>query len=458
MKSTKYFLFMIVVVAMVLSACGTAATPAATQAPAAQPAATQPAAQGTTSAAPVQLVFWSMWNQTEPQALVLQGMMDAYTAAHPNVTFSTVWNGRENQTKLRTALSAGTQVDFMDQDTDQVAGGMMSEGLGLPLDSMLTQNAPDTNAPITASFSPGVLDQYKSTDGHIYLWPYINNPVMFWYNKDIFTKAGIQQPPQTWADFLTACSQIKATGVAPIVTESNISDFNDYYLTYIVERLKGPGFLLKTVEDKTGAMWTDPVYATAIQMIQDLSTKGCISAASQGNMWPAGEQTLATNKSAMELIGGWAPTELSKTAGPDFNWGGLPFPGIAGGSGNVNDIQLWTEAMMILKSSAHPQEVFDFFKFIMTKANQEKMANEALVGVTNKNVTWIKALADGQSASNNAKTVIMAVDGAGAYHPQFVQNVLNLNLVPAFFGKMTPADFSTKMAAAAATYWQNNTK
>jgi ABC-type glycerol-3-phosphate transport system substrate-binding protein len=449
-KNVSRILSVIALLTIVLAACAPAATPtlppvaSATQAP----AATQP----------VQLVFWSMWNQTEPQAIVLQGLMDAFSAAHPNITFSVVWNGRENQTKLRTALSAGTKVDFMDQDTDQVAGGMMSEGLGYPLDSMLTQNALDTNEPITDSFSPGVLEQYKSPDGHIYLWPYINNPVMFWYNKDVFTKAGIQQPPQTWDDFLADCEKIKATGVVPIASESNVSEFNSYYFTYLIERQKGPGFLLKTVEDKTGAMWKDPVYAKSIQMIQDLWTKGYIAPASKGYLWPAGEQTLATGQSAMELIGGWVPTELSNTAGPDFNWGALPFPTIDSGSGNINDILLWTESMMILKSSAHPQEVFDFFKFIMTKTNQERMANEAEVGVTNKNVTWIKALADGQAASNNAKTVIMSSDGAEAYHPQFIQNVLSLYFDKAFFGKITPAEFSNQMAAAAATYWQNNTK
>ena len=71
-----------------------------------------------TAAHAVELTFWSMWNEPEPQAAALKTIMDAYTKANPDTTFKVVWNGRGNQTKLRAALQAGTPVDFMDQDAD----------------------------------------------------------------------------------------------------------------------------------------------------------------------------------------------------------------------------------------------------------------------------------------------------------------------------------------------------
>ena len=440
MRTTKMLLFVIVMVAMVLSACGGAAP-------------TEAAKPGDTtgdvaSDEPVKLVFWSMWNETESQAMVLQQIMDGFTALHPNITFEVVWNGRENQTKLRTALSAGTVVDFMDQDSDQLAGGMMSEGLGLALDDYLDDD-------FRAVFSPGVLDQYKGFDGHVYLMPIMSSPVMFWYNKDIFTEAGVTQPPATWDEFLTTCDAISAAGYAPIVTESNISEYDNYWFMYMVERQKGPDFLLETIEDKTGEMWKDPVYATTISMIQNLWTRGCIQDEVKGYLWPAGQNMLATDQAGMELCGAWLPNELKSAARPDFNWGGFPFPSIAGGSGDRGDINIWTGSMMILKSSAHPDEVFEFFKYVMTTENQTTLSTEAIQGVPNINVEWPAAIADGATAANEANTVILSAGGGLAYHPEFVKIVMNPNLNAGFFGTMTPDEFSTNMAADAAAYWAN---
>ena len=65
---------------------------------------------------PVTLVYWSMWNETEGQARVLQAAIASFEAANPNVTIDAVWNGRQNQTLVRTAISGGNQVIDLMQD------------------------------------------------------------------------------------------------------------------------------------------------------------------------------------------------------------------------------------------------------------------------------------------------------------------------------------------------------
>jgi len=163
MNTKKIFVFTLVLITMLLSAaCGGAAP---TTAP--QPEATQPPAP---AGEPVTLVFWSMWNEPEPQAKVIAGWIKDFEAQNPNIKFEVVWNGRENQTKARTALASGTVIDLVDQDTDQIAGGMISEGLAYPLDEFLTQTALDENVPIKDVFTPGVLDTFM-IEGKHYHWP-----------------------------------------------------------------------------------------------------------------------------------------------------------------------------------------------------------------------------------------------------------------------------------------------
>jgi ABC-type glycerol-3-phosphate transport system substrate-binding protein len=409
---------------------------------------------GAGGGAKVNLVFWSMWNKTEPSAIALTEIIQKFEAANPNINITAVWNGRENQTKVRTALGANTQIDFVDQDASQIAGGLMQEGLLLPLDDMLKTTALDENVPFSDVFNPGTLDLYVK-DGVHYLMPYDDSPVMFWYNKDAFTKAGIAAPPATWDEFLTDLQKIKDAGYVPLAIESDGGDYNIFYFQYLVERIKGKGFLFSAIEDKTGEKWKDLAFTQALTMIKELWDKGYIPPESLGYMWPAAQQTLATGKSAMELCGGWLPNELAPMAGPNFNWGGFNFPAVAGGAGKVTDLQQWLLAFGVLKGSAHPQESMAFLKFVMTKDSQTRLT-QALQGAVRKGVTWPAAMADGAAASTAATVVLDQADGGMALQAEFTKNVLYADVLPVFLGQATIADFPAKISADAKNYWASH--
>jgi raffinose/stachyose/melibiose transport system substrate-binding protein len=329
----------------------------------------------------------------------------------------------------------------------------MQEGLLLPLDDMLNTNALDEAVPFKDVFNPGTLDLYVVNGVH-YLMPYDDSPVMFWYNKDIFTEAGIAAPPTTWDEFLVDLQKIKDAGYVPLAIEADGGDYNMFYFQYLVARMKGKGFLYSAIEDKTGEMWKDPVFTEALTMMQDLWDMGFIPPESLGYQWPAAQQTLATGVSAMELCGGWLPNELSDMAGPDFNWGGFNFPAVEGGVGNVNDLQQWLLAFGVLKDSAHPAEAQEFLKFVMTTESQTRMT-EALQGAVRKGVVWPAAMADGAVASENATVVLDHADGGTANYPEFTNNVLFFHVLNVFLGQETIADFPATMSAAAKTYWDN---
>ena len=85
MKTARLFVYALLLGAMLVSACSGGA---ATQAPAA--GGNQPAASGEK----VNLVYWSMWNKTEPSAIALTDIIQKFQAKYPNVTVTAVWNGR----------------------------------------------------------------------------------------------------------------------------------------------------------------------------------------------------------------------------------------------------------------------------------------------------------------------------------------------------------------------------
>jgi len=403
---------------------------------------------------PVELVYWSMWNETEGQALAIQKWIDAFEAEHPNITINAVWNGRQNQTLVRTALSGGTVIDIVDQDADQIAGGLMQEGFGLRLNDYLEMPALDEDVPLKDVFLPGTLDLF-ALDGDIYLLPYIYNTVQFWYDKRVFREVGIEVP-LTWEEFLANNDKLREAGYAPIAAEGNEPFYSTFYLANMVARIKGPGFLLQTAEDPTGEMWRDPVYLETSQMLRLLWDRGDIPAVTVGYVWPQGQNTLAFGEAAQSLVGSWLPIELANMVDPGFEWGGFNFPAVEGGEGSVNDTQALLLSFMIIKDTQHPDEAAEFLRFIMTKENQQLMADESLVGVTRQGIEWAPAIADAQVAAMNAERVFPDVDGVYAKHAEYLNTILGVNYSELWQGKITPEEFVEKMATQSAEYWASH--
>lgn len=452
---------LVMVVALVLGGCGggggssapATSAPAAAEAPAeaAAPAAGEAAAPAAASGEPVELTFWSMWNEGENQALALQEIFKNFTAANPNITVKPTWNGRQNQTTLRTALAGGTKVDLMDQDADQVAGGMVAAGMGYDLQELLDGKAPDADTPLSEVFVPGVLHMFD-VDGKTYLLPYIYNTGQFFYSKAAFEKAGVGDV-KTWDDLIAACGKLSAAGYAPLAIEGSEPGYNSMYFTYLMARLKGVGWMTQAANDKTGEMWKDPAVLKAAEMSRELWDKGCIPEVSQGYHWPQAQQMIASGQTAAELVGSWLPTELLSATGPDFQWGALNFPEVSGGAGKGTDLNAFVLSFMILKDAQHPKEAMQLLNFIMSEESQKIMVEKGVVGVTREGVEWPANIAGAQASAEAATAVFGEGDGLQGSNAEYWTKVLRDPFNNMFVGQATPQEFVDGLVKETAAFW-----
>ena len=394
-----------------------------------------------------ELTFWSMWNETEPQAMALATIMETYTAANPATTFKVVWNGRQNQTKLRGALQAGTKVDFMDQDGDQLVGGLQKEGLAYDLGGVI-------DADLKNALLPGTLDIY-STGGKYFQIPYIYNTVNVWYNKDMMAEADAT-PPKTWDDLMGVCAKVKAIDKHALVIESDAADYNLLYFSSLVERALGANAVLGLMDDKTGAGWSNPAVLDAAQKVRQLWDAGCIAEDARGFQWPAGQTTVALGDTMGELVGSWLPIELLETTGSDFPWGAFSFPDVPGGVGKSTDLQVALIGMMVLKDSPNAEEAAQFVKYLVSEEAQKVMVEKGVVGVTRKGVKWPAILADGEVSAANATALSNFGGGLALYYPDFQSNTFKPEYNKLFLGLSTPEEFVATMVAATAEYWKSN--
>ena len=107
------------------------------------------------------------------------------------------------QQKLTTDISAGTNADLSIVGTRWLLD-YVQQGVVTPLDSYIK---PDFKARFIETFlAPSVLN------GKTYGLPIAASARAMYYNKDVFSKAGIANPPATWAEFKTDAEKIKSNG------------------------------------------------------------------------------------------------------------------------------------------------------------------------------------------------------------------------------------------------------
>ncbi len=459
MKAAKFILFSFVVLAMLMTACQPAATPAPTQAPAAAPTqapAAAPTQAPAASTGNVVITYWSLWNEGESQVDVLKGYMADYTKLHPNVTFNVTWAGRDILTKLNTALSAGQKVDLVDGEGAALRGGLIIKGLTQPMDKYLSQNAYDESVPFNSIFIPNLLPKMAADDGSIHLIPYELITTAFMYDQRMMTKAGVTPPPATWADFKAMLDKIKAAGLTPLTQDGGIDFYNDMWFYTLVERIAGPGMIFKAASDKTGAAWDDPAFLQAAKYEREITDGGYIVNGWQGFTFPAGQQLLATGEATMELCGSWLPNELSKATDPAFEWGSFEMPSVPNGKGSQTDLESYLLGWVVMKDSPNADVVADFIKFSMTKANAQKIPDVAINLSARKDTTPPKAIANTWDAYSHATAFFLAHDGIDAAYPDYYKNVYLKYHNMMFTGKITPEDFITQIKAASVTYWQSH--
>ena len=390
----------------------------------------------TVQAADDTLVYWSMWESTEPQGQAIQEAVDAYTA-ETGVKVDLQFKGRTgNREALQPALDGGTQIDIFDEDIDRV-NSMYAKYL-LDLEDLVKETGYEETA------IPGLMAACRDAGGGtLKTIPYQPNVFAFFYNKDLFEQAGVEKEPTTWAEFLDVCQKLKDAGITPMTMD-------DAYATsvigYHLARLVGED---KVVEIVTEGKWDDPAVLQMAQDIEELAKNGYYSEMVGSNVWPAGQNTeLALGTAAMYLNGSWLPNEVKDMAGPDFQWGCFAYPELENGANGIETNNFGAQVFGINKDTKMPKEAFDLIKFITTGEYDKKLA-DASVGIPadTTNTEW-------PAMVECAKPVIEQSTGrftwaAGVETNVDMTPVIKENFIKLMAGSLTADEFVAAMQEAA---------
>lgn len=382
------------------------------------------------------IVYWSMWEATEPQGKVIQEAVNAYMEETGNIV-DLQFKGRTGiREGLQPALDAGTAIDLFDEDLDRVNGtwgNYLYDLETLVKDSKYEETA---NAGLIAASREAAGGTLKSI-------PYQPNVFAFFYNQSLFDKAGITEVPETWDKFLTVCEQLKAADIIPLTSDDAYINTN---FGYHLARLIGGDKVKQVV---TEGLWAEePAVLKVAQAYEELAKKGYISEFIESNVWPNGQNIeLALGEVAMYLNGSWLPNEVKEMTGPDFKWGCFSYPAVEGGVNGTEASNFGAQVLGINKNTKVAKEAFELITYITKGEFDAKLSRESVgIPADSTNTEWPEMLSSVKPVLESLTTRYTWAGGAEE-NPDMTP-VIKENFLKLCGGSITAQQFVDNMEAA----------
>ena len=381
------------------------------------------------------LIYWSMWNEAEPQGQVIARAAQAFTQ-ETGIRVEINFNGRDIRNTLQPALESGEVIDIFDEDIDRV--NSVWKNFLLNLDPYVNKVYPSTNGmPFNRVVNNTLINLAKEAGGgSVMTVPYQPFVFTMMYNKDLFSRAGITVLPKTWSEFLEACAKLNAIGI-PAVTVDDA--YAACLFGYTISRIAGMNAALSMVARND---FSGPQVLRFGQIWEHMAKSGYVHPNAAGNVWPAGQvNEFAQGRAAMYLNGTWLPNEIRGNA-PNFNWGSFAFPAIDTGGDGIEANNYGGQSFGINKNTKHPDEAFQFIVWLTTGRWDEELARDTIGIPMGNDSAWPGQLAEAKIVVDNTTTRLpwaVGMQDDGGVNARIVEN----------FGRLIRGDLNAQQFADA---------
>jgi multiple sugar transport system substrate-binding protein len=152
--------------------------------------------------------------------------------------------------------------------------------------------------------------QENTDKGKLYAMPMYVIGVPLAYNKELFAKAGLSQPPKTFDELLNDCNKLKAAGITPIGMGNKDGYFGAWFFSnFGKQNLDSTNDLKQAVIGKADI--TDPKYTGLYEPMHQLKANGCLNDDIASLTLDQGMAKFGSGKAAMAwgtdgIVNNWA--------------------------------------------------------------------------------------------------------------------------------------------------------
>lgn len=283
------------------------------------------------------------------------GVVDEFQTANPGIKVDVQvinWNDIDKQ--VATMVQNGQMPDIL-QTGDY--SGFVGDGLLHKVDEVLS---PNTQSDLLAKFA-----EFGKVDGTGYGIPFVSSARALFYNKDLFDKAGVAEPPKTWDELKAAAEKLKAAGVAqpfglPLGQEEAQAESFLWFMG------NGGGY-----KDASGTWSIDSAQnVESFKFLKELHDAGLTTpnpgTKDRKDVWA----DFAAGKVGM-VNGGPMSIPIFEKGGLS-NFGVAPIAGKSGPLDTTLGVQDW---MMAFNKNGHPEEIKKFLDFYFASSAAQKISD-----------------------------------------------------------------------------------
>lgn len=290
-------------------------------------------------------------------------MVAAWNSSHPSekVSAQEIPAGKSSEEVIGAAITAGSEPCLIYNTSPASVPTFQQQG------GLVSLNTFSDGASYIQARSGSVADQYKSPDGNFYQLPWKSNPVMIFYNKKIFAKAGLSTTaPQlgSYTHFLAAAKKVVSSGAAPyaIYPAPSSEFYQSWFDFYPLYAAQSGGKQL--VENNKATFDSDAGKAVAGFWRQMYADKLAGTETYNGD-------SFADGKAAMAIVGPWAIASYKGKV----DWGVVPVPTQQGTTGDQVPTFSDAKNIAMYASCKNRGTAWDFMKFSTDSAEDGQLLN-----------------------------------------------------------------------------------
>lgn len=335
-----------------------------------------------------------------------------YKQTNPNVNFELQFLENEAyKAKLVTLLQSNDAPDIVYSWGGGVLDEQVKSGVLRDIDSIVTEET-------KTNIGPAGVGAF-TRDGKLYGIAQHVSQVVFWYNKDLFAKAGLDVATMSdWTGFLAGVKKLQDAGITPISLGGGDKWPAHFYWSYLVVKLAGEdGFNAAKAGEGDG--FAGAPFVEAGTRFLELAAMNPFQEGFQTATHDQSTGYFGDGKAAIMLMGDWAYTNqrvqsASKEGLSDDQLGMFPFPSVEGGAGDPSDTLGGINGWIFPKGAS--DEAVKFMQWYESKPYMSKM------GAAGFNIPIVAGAAD--AMTNPFKVQIAKNINSANWHAVFFDQVL----------------------------------
>ncbi|WP_181409861.1 ABC transporter substrate-binding protein [Martelella alba] len=243
---------------------------------------------------------------SDPDRESVNAAVAAFEKIHPDIDVEVNFYDEEsNKTAIRNWLTTSPP-DIVKWYAGNKMVQLVEPGLLADISDIWTDD-------MKAEFGPGMVDAV-SVDGKQYGVPTSYSTWAVYYRTDLFEKAGVAAPIETFDDLVAACKTFRASDIIPIALGSKGAWPLAGWFDYIDLRLNGYQFHMDLMNGKVD--WTDDRVKAVFGEWKKLVDADCFAENHTSLAWREGLAKMNQGEAAMMLMGNYLIASLTPEAEP----------------------------------------------------------------------------------------------------------------------------------------------